>query len=357
MSRIGLALLGILLAGSAASPAGAQPAQGGGEDRVRIPEERRIGGVSLVAPRTTPAPERMRGAAEVGADWVAVIPYAFLRTETGEVVFERRRQFRGERSEGIREQVALAREHGLRVLLKPHVWTRGLWIGDYVPADEEAWERWIEGYRAYALHMARLAVELDVELFAVGTELKEVVGRRPGWMEALIHEVREIYGGELTYAANWDEYTGIPFWSELDYIGVNAYFPLRDDPVPEVELLVREWDGVLGTLERFSRRHGRPILITEFGYRSVERAAGPHWELPNQRSAPVTRAGMEAQARAYEAFFRAWWDEPWVAGAFLWKWFLEDGNRGWGGDRYRATGFTPQGKPAEEVIRRWYGRP
>lgn len=342
------------LGASSFSPLAAQTA-GKASAGIDAADAPRIRGVSLVAPRDDPSPSMMRAARELGTGWVAVVPYAFLRRGSGEVVFEHPDQFRGERSEGIREQVELAREHGLRVLLKPHVWAGDLWIGDYVPPDEETWRGWAEGYRAYLLHVASLAAELDVEMLAVGTELKEVALRRPGWMRELIAEVRDVYDGELTYAANWDAYADVSFWDALDYIGVNAYFPLLQDPVPEVEDLVRRWSDVLGTLETFSERHDRPILVTEFGYRSVEGAAGRHWELPDRRSAQPGPRAMEAQARAYEAFFRAWWDEPWFAGTFLWKWFLEPRSRGWGGDRSWDTGFTPQGKPAEEVIRRWYG--
>jgi homoserine trans-succinylase len=33
---------------------------------------------------------------------------------------------------------------------------------------------------------------------------------------------------KLTYAANWDDFDKVPFWNELDYIGIDAYFPLSD---------------------------------------------------------------------------------------------------------------------------------
>jgi hypothetical protein len=61
---------------------------------------------------------------------------------------------------------------------------------------------------------------------------------------------------------------------------------------------------------------------------------------------------MHAQATAYRALFETFWNEPWFAGGFLWKWFDSHAERG-GPDNTR---FTPQNKPAEEVIREWYGR-
>jgi len=38
------------------------------------------------------------------------------------------------------------------------------------------------------------------------------------------------------------------------------------------------------------------------------------------------------QASAYEAFFRAAWDLPWVAGAYWWKWFPNHERAGGGHD-------------------------
>ncbi|MEM6723389.1 MAG: hypothetical protein AAF598_05080, partial [Bacteroidota bacterium] len=44
----------------------------------------------------------------------------------------------------------------------------------------------------------------------------------------IIRSARQHYTGELTLAANFDNYREISFWDELDFIGINAYFPLRE---------------------------------------------------------------------------------------------------------------------------------
>lgn len=313
-----------------------------------------IAGVSLVAPRRPVDPDRLAPVRELGAGWVAVVPYAFVRRGSGRVVFGRDGQFWGEREDGIRAQVAAARDQGLGVLLKPHLWTRGgVWIGDWVPDDEAGWTTFEESYRAYVLGAARLAEELHVEILCVGTEMTRLVAERPDLFRNLVADVRAIYHGKLTYAANWDAYDRVPFWSELDYVGVDAYFPLARRPDATVARIERGWRPVLDGLARISREVGRPVLFTEYGYRSVAGAAGEQWSLPDVRRTDPARADFQAQARAYEAFFRSVWDRPWFAGGFLWKWYLEplDGRRG---ERVAATGYTPQGKPAEKVVARWY---
>ena len=43
----------------------------------------------------------------------------------------------------------------------------------------------------------------------------------------LISKFRELCPGPLTYAVNWwGDYDVVEFWDELDYIGINAFFPL-----------------------------------------------------------------------------------------------------------------------------------
>ena len=58
---------------------------------------------------------------------------------------------------------------------------------------------------------------------------------------------------------------------------------------------------------------------------------------------------MEGQALVYQALLEAFWDKPWIYGFYWWKWptYLEMGGP-------YHNGFTPNNKPAEEVIRAWY---
>jgi hypothetical protein len=90
-----------------------------------------------------------------------------------------------------------------------------------------------------------------------------------------IAAVRGIYHGELTYAANFDQYQAVGFWPSLDLIGVNAYFPLRAHSIVKSEggldrarargLLAR----ILERLDAFRTEAGaagHPCIFTELGY-------------------------------------------------------------------------------------------
>ena len=56
-----------------------------------------------------------------------------------------------------------------------------------------------------------------VEMFAIGNEMSSLSGAQyRGYWTDLIAAVREVYHGELTYAAATDEAAHVSFWDQLD---------------------------------------------------------------------------------------------------------------------------------------------
>lgn len=318
-------------------------------DSERIKVEEKINGVNFVASRSTIGVEALEPIKKINAGWMAISPYAFSRVGSPELRYDLPRQWWGERKEGVAATVNHARELGLKIMMKPHVWVREQgWAGDFELGSEADWKKWEGNYRDYILSFARLTDSLNVEIFCIGTELRKATQQRPDFWHALIDDVREIYRGRLTYAANWDNYSNISFWGDLDYIGIDAYFPLSDRQSPTVVHLNEKWEPVKEELQNFAERYDKPVLFTEFGYRSVNFTADGHWKYKrNERD-----LNMVAQVNAYQALFETFWDEPWFAGGFLWKWFASHSDHGGPADHR----FTPQNKPAEETIRKWFGR-
>ena len=78
--------------------------------------------------------------------------------------------------------------------------------------SEEQWGILEESYSAFILTYAKAAQELHADILCIGTELEKFVINRPYYWRKLIKEIREIYKGKLTYAANWDEFKRVPFW-------------------------------------------------------------------------------------------------------------------------------------------------
>jgi hypothetical protein len=300
----------------------------------------KINGLSLESPHAPIDSLKFATVHQSSANYVAIIPYGFSRPEQPTVHYSYDRQWWGESRTGVVQLVNFAHKENLKVMIKPHVWiAQQGWPGEYELRSEEDWKEWELSYRAYIINFAEIAEELNVELFCIGTEFRLAIRQRPLFWLYLIKEVRKVYHGKITYAANWDNYEQVNFWSELDYIGIDAYFPLDNTSVPDLEVLKRNWLPIKEDLADLNKVEGVPILFTEFGYRSVESAAGKQWELDNR---PLN---MDAQSIAYQALFETFWDEPWFDGGFLWKWRFRAGTGG-----LTDTGYTPQGKPGLKVI-------
>jgi len=120
-----------------------------------------------------------------------------------------------------------------------------------------------------------------------------------------------------------------------------------------VEQLRAAWAPHKAALKQVAEQTGKPILFTEIGYRSVPYAAAEPWKWPSRGE--TTQADTTLQRQLYEAFFTSFWEEDWFAGALVWKWSIRPENRHWRRDR-TSIGFSPEGKPAEDVLAEWYGQ-
>jgi hypothetical protein len=128
------------------------------------------------------------------------------------------------------------------------------------------WSAWFASYERFILHYARLAEANGFEAFAVGTELGGTTSRTADW-KRLIARVREVYPGKLTYCANWNgEPEAVGFWRDLDFIGIQAYYPLAgtDDPTKRRS---PPRPPIASKLEALAARTGSRSF-TEVGFRS-----------------------------------------------------------------------------------------
>ncbi len=305
---------------------------------------------------------------ENGVNWISQTPFGWQRgfdnPEIGtnkDIEANGYQAWWGERDEGLRITTQLAKENGIKVILKPHIWLRdseGKWRGEIKMGSEEDWDKWFEEYSDFILHYAKLAEEEGIEMFCIGTELHQTcVERDEDWRE-LIRKIRSVYSGLLTYAANFsDEYQDILFWDELDYIGIQAYFPLTNNENPSVEELKDGWSQHIKRMESFSRKYNKPILFTEVGYKSTIDSGIEPWKWPERRlhNEELDRIySAQTQANLYEALFSEVWDEPWLAGFHLWKWYPSRYSSSDKNSSGKNIDFTPQNKPAEEVMSKWF---
>ena len=309
-----------------------------------------IRGMTLVAPPNPFPKDPFLEMRPIGINWIAVNPYAMLRPEQAELIYAPERQWWGERPEGIRQSIQLAKQQGIRIMLKPQVWSWETWTGELTFSTEADWQKWESGYKSYILQMAELAQEQEAEMFCIGTEFKLFVQQRPQFWEQLIAEVRSIYDGSLTYAANWDAYQAVPFWHLLDYIGIDAYFPLSPATTPTVAALQESWQPYKSAIEQIAKSSQKPVIFTEFGYLSVDGCAYNTWEL--EKRLEETPENQQAQANAVEALLHTFAIADWWQGGFQWKWYPNQlGNDGEG---QFSKDYTPQNKACLKVLQKIY---
>lgn len=279
---------------------------------------------------------------KIGANAISQTPFGWQADKNKPEIrwsLDAERQWWGESARGIRATADSSINLGISNMLKPHLWARGSWPGEIEMNSEQDWVLWFENYKNFIVDYAKLAAELDFPILCIGTELEKTVHRRTEWLE-IISSIREVYEGKLIYAANFTEFEQVTFWDELDYIGIQAYFPISEGQEPDLNQLKKGWKKPLTSIEKLVRNYQLPVIFTEIGYCNTADAAAEPWVWPNERKeSPLSE---EVQARCYQAFFETAWKKPWLAGVYFWKWYPE-GKR-------RDPDFSPQGLKAQEIL-------
>lgn len=281
----------------------------------------------------------LEGLAEAGASWVTVIP-TWYQTDADSSSIYREQPGRTATDEALASAISRARALGMRVTLKPHVDLAG--GGSRISIDPADEGDWFDSYTDMIVGYAEMAEEAGVDQFVVGTELGGTSGSEQEWRE-VITRVREAYSGPITYAANHDEFEDVAFWDAVDFIGVDAYFPLSDVPTTIISDLTRAWEPIVADLAVVSERFGRMIVFTEVGYPSQE---GATVEPYNPSHSDVVSEAE--QAAALEAMIIAVGSEQWFGGFHWWMWFVERT------DAAAALSYMPAGKPAGDILEAYW---
>jgi hypothetical protein len=234
--------------------------------------------------------------------------------------------------------------------------------------------QWFDSYTAYAVHYAQISQKYHLPYFIFGNDLLNITtdtkntgkgskgaagaqgetfactGRRDCEWRHVINAIKSAtytdyqghqqtgggYQGKLSYGASWGnandtkvpvEFEHITWWDALDFIGVNAYFPLTQlaADVP-IATLVDAWHGkqddlalagqgdIVGRLGGMYDKFKHPILFTSAGYPSA-----PGANIAPDATTPTARDDLE-QEHDMEALLRAFPQQtaPWFAGV-IWS--------------------------------------
>ncbi|HEX4054657.1 MAG TPA: hypothetical protein VHX86_10370 [Tepidisphaeraceae bacterium] len=333
---------------SSGSSGGSAPVEQPVTGLVRIAGQRPFCGVAVQLQRVDWVEEYKKTIDEIaadGADTVSLVVDA--RQENGESTIMYVDMRKTMTVPQLTDIIDHAKSKHLRVILMPLVLLddpldSSEWRGTLKPRD---WHEWFENYRDMIEHYARIAQNTNVDVLVVGSELvTSEEDHLDEWIQT-IKDVRSIYKGQLTYSSNWDRYKKVPFWKYLDFIGMNSYWTLGQNRDVTVDQISQRWKEIQDQMFTFVNQVHKPVILLEAGWCSLANAAKDPWDYTQDQLS----ADNDLQKKLYEAFFQSWWGKPQLAGFMIWE--MHPGNDPTG------KGYTPQGKPAEDVMRQWFAKP
>jgi len=300
---------------------------------------------------STSSKEMHKHLSSIGYNFVQLNTFAYMRNRNDTKIY-----IGGDPSmapQFVENEIRNLHDMGFKVMLKPHIWIGGHdldpenWRSKIDFSDPEKRAVWFESYTEFILSEAELAEGTGVEVLVIGTELVGVSKYTEEWKK-LIDKVRKVYSSKLTYAAEGMNAKDIEFWDALDYIGIDAYFPLTDKNSPSLDELIQGWKKYEPEIRSLSEKYGKQVIFTEIGYKSVEGTAIKPWEW-NQDG----KVSEQEQALAFEVASMVFQNKPYLAGIFVWKYFTDMNSYEKGNNE---KGFTPYGKEAEKVISGWFDK-
>lgn len=284
----------------------------------------------------------------------------------------------------IMEMAKRLHDNGIKVLFKPCLTCLdGVWMGKVsFPAHKDSQqiagvtnhyaENWFKSYREAYKYFCDLANRAGMDSMMIGCEYFGIEGEDEQWAK-VIEEVRANYDQPITYEftpVSYD-YATAPatykhdWFGDLDYLSYSYYPPAAayseisaEDlknldsskmPAKTMEQMCEYMAHHNAHVDEVCRYFGNmPVAFTEFGTRSSH---------GNIMRPATTRYrsyydGKE-QADYMEASFRTFGQLPQWMGMFWWKWDETQYRPHYHDDPNGDKGFTIQGKPAEEVMRRW----
>ncbi len=249
--------------------------------------------------------------------------------------------------------IKTAHDLDLQVMLRVTLDPKEGWRSVINPADRDAW---FAAYGEILLPLAALAESNGAEMLCIGSELGFMTSEFKNYSNTqhwkqLIAKTRKVYSGKLTYSAHYqwpDERNELQFWNDLDYIGVAGYQPLSVNvDKPSVQSLRNSWESVyVSDLKKIQQKFGKPIMLTEAGYRSIADSNRKPWTWELTAKDQPDEA---SQARSYEGLFTFWNEVPEFAGVQFWQWNIRPETTGSG-----AVSYSPRGKAAQAVMERWF---
>lgn len=231
-----------------------------------------------------------------------------------------------------------------------------IWPFIYSTQSQEWYDAWFEGYTEYMLEEALIAEAYGVEYLLLSWGTTGAIFRQTEQWRQIIADIRHVYSGEIGTYMRPHSMEDVHFLEDVDFVLVAV------DSLDKVDYEAPTQPGVIEIREGFC------AALREF--ESIIEAQAPDipvyavltatscdaqndfmWAEPF----PAARMDLREQVAYYEGFFEAVASVESITGVVLFggAWFEGFDFKGDYFDTYAAHSFT--GKPAEGVVRVWFG--
>lgn len=243
--------------------------------------------------------------------------------------------------QAFQEGIEQAHQDGFHIYITPFITLEGAqsWAGYISFSSETQSNAWFSSYWQVLQPYIHIMGQEHVEMLSIGNEYDRLEDENSlGW-DQLIGEVRSSFSGKLIYSMNWASFVRpLPTWLQsLDTIGCSTYFSVT----PTLQRLTDQqaislWkSNVQSQLDHIAQQVGKPIYITEIGYRSGPTAG--YLPYVGQRQEPQDD---QEQATLYNAAMQDLSTDQNISGIFWWAWSIPP--------------FAPNEKPATQILKHWF---
>jgi hypothetical protein len=207
--------------------------------------------------------DRLKG---LNANSVALVYSVFQDGPNGSIVSSD--SAKAPSDDALRLFIRAAHQRGMAVTLRPtldeaNLNSQNIWRGQITPSDVD---EWFSTYGDLMVRYATLAQSEGVAAVSVGVEFESMEQYTAQWT-TLISRVRAVYSGEVTYSYNF-AVQNLGFADALDFIGVDAYYPLDVQDGATVDQITAAWQPAVSQLKDLEQKTGKPVALTEIGIRS-----------------------------------------------------------------------------------------
>jgi len=253
----------------------------------------------------------------------------------------------------LRQGIQLAHKLGMKVFMAPFISLEHnspeneKWSGDISCDTLATCSTWFTNYFQVYQPFLRVAEQTGVEQVAIGTELQTLEILHEHYWDDFINNVTSVYKGHLTYDTNFSSILAHlnvpPTWfsnARLYALGVSAYFSLVDTPtsVPTSQIPALWAQHVQAPLDALSSATGKPIILSELGYRNDADALYEPY-VTTAFGAP----DPTLQAAAFDAAMQNIVEDHSITGVFVWAWSMPV--------------YEPNNLPAAQALHTWYTSP